>query len=181
MRSAPLITQIASIALFGLAPVDVVGADVKCQQRHFAGAAMLAQEAFRRHHLRAARRIAPEQEGVAGVALAGEEARRGLASAAELDELQAGDPPLLDGVQLVGVALVGVDSETGGVGLHALCQRVAQRQVVAGPRAIGGRRREKREHGRAEREARQAQGHCPECSAVGAPVVVCCVEPGAWS
>ncbi len=70
----------------------------RVSERYFATVAMLAQEAFRRHHLRAARWGAPEQERVAGVALAGEEAGGGLAPAAQLHELQAGDLPLLDGV-----------------------------------------------------------------------------------
>ena len=42
MCSAPLHHAGCVDGFFGLAPVDVVGADVQCQQRHFAAAAMFA-------------------------------------------------------------------------------------------------------------------------------------------
>jgi hypothetical protein len=120
--SAPAITQLVSIASRATHSVDVVGADVQGQQRDFPTAVVLSQEALRSHDLRAARRVAAEQQRIARVTAPGEKACRGLASAAQLDQSQARDLGLLDRVQLVGVALVGVDGEAGGVGLHALCQ-----------------------------------------------------------
>jgi hypothetical protein len=49
----------------------------------------------------------------------------------QLDEPQALDVASLDRIQLVGIAFGGVDGDPTTPRLHALCKRVAEREVVA--------------------------------------------------
>ncbi len=107
----------------GDAGVRVVGADVDGDQGH--PAAVRAQEPDRGGELRA-RRI--------GADAAVDHGGGGLAVAAELDQPQAGVARPQRRVELVGVAVRGIDAEPGGIRLDALRQGVAEGQVVAGRR-----------------------------------------------
>ena len=112
--------------------------------------------------------MTPEQESVGRVALPGEEAGRGLAAAAELHQLQVLDPPALQRVQLVGLALIGVHRDPRGVRLHPLGQRVSEGQVVAGGGCARGCRERDCERGHDEGGPGATQRHSENL----APLVV---------
>ena len=110
-------------AVFG-----VVGADVDRDQEH--PAAVGVQEGISGVELRSALVMAdPAVDHRAG----------GLARAAQLDELERGMAGTQGGVDLIGVAVPGFHAGADRVGLDALGQRVAQREVIGGRGLARGR------------------------------------------
>ena len=99
----------------------VVGADVEGDQAHLA--AMLPQEGVGRLELRSA--------GVVADA-AVDHGDGGLARAAQLDQAEREMAAVQGGVDLVGVAVGGLDAGALGVRLDALGQGVAQGDVIGG-------------------------------------------------
>ena len=113
------------------AEIDVVRTDVERHQRHRAACVVGLEEAHRRGELGTAGAVAMQNAGRGIVAVTGQHADGAFAATPELDQSEAADLVAHDHGQLVRVALVRVTRDPGDVGLHALGERVAERQQVA--------------------------------------------------
>ena len=132
----------------------VIGADVEGNQEHLAP--VLLQERDGGLELRSAAVVADT---------AVDHGDRGLARAAQLDEFERRVAPAQGGVDLVGVAVRGLDAGAGGVRLDALRQGVPEGEVVGG-RSLGGdvgRRRAGRRRPGAGSERRGGSHGCRGC------------------
>ena len=166
-QARPGAARDAADARHAAAVFRVVGADVDSDQEDVA--AMGGQEGGRGGQLGTAGIVAdPATDHRAGR----------LAGAAELHQPQRGLAAVQHRVQLIGVALGGLDAGPRGVGLDPLGQRVAERQVVASRsrrgrrprrRAAPGAGRDRRRHGdgQGERDADRAHASLFSKSTIG--------------